>query len=57
MHGETLMYRLLMTVVAADGIVFGFANLLLPDLVLSILGGEANALFVARRPRSAIIVG
>lgn len=38
------MYRKLMMVVAADGIAFGLGNLLVPDLVLSILGGEVNAL-------------
>lgn len=38
------MYRLLMTVVAANGIAFGLANLFVPDLVLSILGGEVDAL-------------
>ena len=38
------MYRMLMTVVAANGIVFGLANLFVPDLLLSILGGEVDAL-------------
>lgn len=38
------MYRTLMMVVAADGFAFGLPNLLVPDLVLSILGGEVNAL-------------
>jgi apolipoprotein N-acyltransferase len=38
------MYRSLMVLAAADGIAFGVGNLLLPDIVLSILGGELNAL-------------
>jgi hypothetical protein len=38
------MYRLLMILAALNGIAFGLGNLLLPDLVLSVLGGEVNAL-------------
>lgn len=38
------MYRLLMILAAVNGIAFGLGNLLLPDLVLSVLGGEVNAL-------------
>ena len=38
------MYRMLMIAVAANGIAFGLANLFVPDLVLSILGGEVDAL-------------
>lgn len=38
------MYRMLMTVVAANGTAFGLASLFVPNLVLSILGGEVDAL-------------
>jgi hypothetical protein len=38
------MYRSLMALAAADGIAFGIGNLLLPDVMLAILGGEVNAL-------------
>jgi len=38
------MYRSLMALAAVDGIAFGVGNLLLPDILLSILGGEVNAL-------------
>lgn len=38
------MYRSLMVLAAADGIAFGVGNLLMPDVVVSILGGELNAM-------------
>lgn len=38
------MYRTLMMVAAADGVLFGLGSLVLPDLVLSVLGGETDEL-------------
>jgi hypothetical protein len=38
------MYRTLMTLAAADAVAFGLVSLLLPDAVLSILGGQTDDL-------------
>jgi hypothetical protein len=38
------MFRSLMIIAAADGITFGLGNLLLPDVILSVLGAEADPL-------------
>jgi hypothetical protein len=38
------MYRTLMILAAADAIAFGLGSLLLPDVVLSILGGTTDDL-------------
>jgi hypothetical protein len=41
------VFRLLMTVAAIDGIGFGLAALLAPELTISIFGGELNPLGLA----------
>jgi hypothetical protein len=38
------MYRTLMILAAADAVAFGLGSLLLPDVVLSLLGGETDDL-------------
>jgi hypothetical protein len=38
------MYRALMILAAAEGVGFGLGNLLAPDLVLSVVGGETEPL-------------
>jgi hypothetical protein len=41
------VFRILMTVAAIDGVAFGLAALVAPELTISIIGGELNPLGLA----------
>jgi hypothetical protein len=52
------MYRTLMILAAADAVAFGLGSLLLPEVILSLLGGETDALGRALlRELGAILLG
>jgi hypothetical protein len=52
------VFRILMTVAAIDGIGFGLAALVVPELTISVFGGELNALGLALfRQLGGIIIG
>jgi len=52
------MYRTLMLIAALDGVVFGLGSLLLPDVILTIFGGETNDLGLGiTRQLGGIILG
>jgi hypothetical protein len=52
------MYRALMILAAAEGVGFGLGNLLAPDVVLSVVGGEADALGrVTLQQLGGVIIG